>query len=156
VTSFFPYTGTIQKLIKAIKYRFAYAIVEEITPMMRVPDFPSNSVLVPIPLHTLRHRWRGFNQAERIARALSKQTGTPVLKNVLVRTKNTIAQAETKSFAERQGNMKNSFQVQRTPDQTKTIFLIDDVFTTGATLQAACVALKRAGAKNVWGLTIAQ
>ena len=65
-------------------------------------------------------------------------------------------QAETKSFAERQGNMKNSFQVQRTPDQTKTIFLIDDVFTTGATLQAACVALKRAGAKNVWGLTIAQ
>ncbi|MBZ9572840.1 ComF family protein [Patescibacteria group bacterium] len=115
-----------------------------------------NSVFVPIPLSRFRQRWRGFNQASLIARELSKFFKIPLLNNNLIKVKKTQLQVELKR-EEREKNIKGAFKVQRLKEiQGKRIFLIDDVFTTGATMEECARVLKKAGAKEVWGIVIAR
>lgn len=169
--SFFPYNGTVKQAIKAIKYRFASSVSDDLIfciPQVSINSFQTifnyqfsilNSILVPIPLHWSRRFWRGFNQAEVIASLLSKRLQIPVDSSILYRRRRTIPQVAVKNREERLKNMKNVFCLAK-PDLTLRdsliIILIDDVFTTGATLREAGHALKRAGVKAVWGLTIAQ
>jgi ComF family protein len=117
------------------------------------------SVFVPIPLHPSRRRPRGFNQAEIIAKVLSKRFTIPVRTDILKRVRKTVPQVEMKNRQERLSNMKGVFMVNNkniSKVKQSTVILVDDVYTTGATMQSACEALKRAGVKTVWGLTIAQ
>ena len=109
-----------------------------------------NYIVVPVPLHASRERERGFNQAELIATPLARELGLSLERKSLVRVKKTASQAETKNRQERRKNLEGSFSV-RHPEriQGKDILLIDDVFTSGATAEAAVAALKDTGAKKV-------
>lgn len=115
-------------------------------------------VLIPIPLHPARLRQRGFNQAGHIAKALQKATGIPTCEDVLYRVRNTPAQVTMRKRSDRLENVNNVFRVKAFkgfPKNTLCI-LVDDVMTTGATLQNAAKALKQSGFKSVWAITLAQ
>ncbi|MEK7148996.1 MAG: double zinc ribbon domain-containing protein [Patescibacteria group bacterium] len=117
---------------------------------------PKNTICIPIPLYSSRERKRGFNQSELIAESLCEHLGIPLEKNILFRIKETKSQVELNNHTERAINMNGAFSIER-PEliSQKTIFLIDDVATSGATLNEAAFALKSARARSVWGLTTA-
>lgn len=116
-----------------------------------------NWVLIPVPLHWRKEKERGFNQAGLIADCLSKNIGLPVIKNALKRTKNTASQVELKDKEKREFNVQNCFVVLK-PEllSGKNIILLDDVFTTGATMREAAAIIKKAGAKKIIGLVVAK
>lgn len=106
--------------------------------------------VIPVPLHPSRRRQRGFNQAEVIAENLAKKMGLSLLNNVLIRVKATKAQAGIKNSEERRKNLENSFAAPYPAlIANKNILLIDDVFTSGATINEAVKILKEAGAKKI-------
>ena len=116
---------------------------------------PKEALLVPIPLHKNRERKRGFNQAKLIARHLSERLGLELAENVLKKTKATRPQIELRA-EERRKNLTGAFAVSDPQKiQNKIILLLDDVKTTGTTLEEAAVVLKQAGAKRVWAITVA-
>jgi len=119
-----------------------------------------NSVLVPVPLTKKKQKERGYNQSEELAKELSKILKIPVISNVLIKTKHTKPQMESKK-EEREKNLQGAFKlkcgVSDTPHFSgKKVFLIDDVYTTGSTMQECAKVLKLAGAKSVWGIAIAR
>ena len=112
--------------------------------------------LVPIPLDKKRMRWRGFNQAEEIGKELGNFLGIPLLNDILSKTKVTLPQVEL-SGSEREKNIKGVFLVSNSGKiQKKRILLVDDIYTTGATMEEAAQVLKEAGAKEVWGIVAAR
>ena len=109
-------------------------------------------LIVPIPLHKSRRRKRGYNQAEILAGVISKETGIPYDKDVLFRVKKTVAQKEYGN-RQRYKNIRGAFIAKK--DMTgKNIFLIDDIYTTGSTLDEASKILTKAGALNVYFLVL--
>lgn len=110
-------------------------------------------VLIPIPLHPSRRRKRGFNQAERLARAISKRSGIPVDAKLLFRTKKTRAQKELND-QERLANLQDAFSVQKKEIPYHNLILVDDIYTTGSTMDAAARLLKTHGAQKVYFLSI--
>lgn len=114
-------------------------------------------ILVPVPLHPARLWSRRFNQSAVLAHSLGKKHGRPVLPAILVRTRRTRSQGEMPSAKARRRNVMGAFRVARAEAvRGKTVLLVDDVFTTGATLEACTRALKRAGAARVFVLCIAR
>ena len=115
-----------------------------------------NKILVPIPLERKRLKQRGFNQAEEIARILSSKLNIPLLPDCLKKIKTTSPQVEL-SQKERIENIKGAFGIEK-PNliQNKKILLVDDIYTTGATMEEAARILKEAGAKEVWGVVVAR
>ncbi|MDD5750146.1 MAG: ComF family protein [Candidatus Pacebacteria bacterium] len=115
-----------------------------------------NSALVPIPLYKSKKRKRGFNQSEVIGRIVAAYFQVPFLDNVLFKIKKTAPQVGLSS-QERADNLKNAFAI-KNPAQIagKKIFLIDDVFTTGATMEEAAKTLEAAKARSVWGIAVAR
>ena len=109
--------------------------------------------IIPIPLHPKRKRERGYNQAELIAKALADLTGVPVRKNLLLRTVHTQPQKQL-SAKERKNNLKNAFQMSEKIVQLEKVLLIDDIYTTGSTVDAASEALMGAGVKKIYVLCI--
>lgn len=117
-------------------------------------DLPKNSHLVPIPLHPRRERKRGFNQSELIARHLSDILDIPLKNKCLFRVKNTKPQIELDA-EKRKLNPAGAFVVRNSPEiARKIIVLVDDVKTTGSTMEEAAKVLKEAGAEKIWALTI--
>lgn len=111
-------------------------------------------LVVPVPLHPERLRWRGFDQAILIARELAPRIEIPLVDDNLVRVKPTLPQIGLSS-TERRKNLKNAFTVKRPAEfEGKSALLIDDVYTTGATARDAARALKTAGAGRVFFLTV--
>ena len=121
-----------------------------------IKERSSPLVLVPVPLSQERLRERGYNQVERIARrALARPIpGISLDHRLVIRTRATLPQT-TLSGAERRRNVACAFQATRPPDPAHTYIVLDDVTTTGATLEAAMAALRAAGAQNVSGLALA-
>lgn len=121
---------------------------------------PPDSLLVPIPLHKSRLRGRGFNQAELIAQALSQLFQLPLEKNLLERTRNTKPQIEMKNAEERTGNIKDSIQVKPGREaifsKYQSVILVDDVYTSGATIKEAAKTLRRAGVKDITAFVMAK
>ena len=111
--------------------------------------------LVPVPLHKNRLIKRGYNQAEELADEISKQTGIPVAGYLVKRSKNTVPQ-KLVDKAGRQRNMKKAFIVEENVVSFKRIVLIDDIFTTGSTIDSLARVLKDAGVKEVFFLTISR
>lgn len=109
--------------------------------------------LVPIPLHKTRKRKRGFNQAQLLAEKLGKRLEIPVEKRILERTKKTGPQKELNDV-QRRANLKNAFQVRQNDVRLKRIVLVDDIYTTGSTIDAAAAVLLEHGAEKVHFLTI--
>ena len=111
-------------------------------------------LLVPVPCSAKRLRQRGYNQAALLSRELSQRSGIPSAEDLLGRSKETSAMRNM-SALERQNNLKKAFHVYGNGVRLKSIMLIDDIFTTGATVDACAGALLEAGAKEVSFLTLA-
>ena len=117
----------------------------------RAPD-----LIVPVPLHKARRRERGFNQARLLARHLSRWTQVPLMERVLVRVRPTDAQAGL-SRKQRRRNVQGAFRVvDRAAVRERAVLLVDDVFTTGATLNECARMLRKQGAHRVDVLTLAR
>lgn len=118
---------------------------------------PADTVVVPIPLHKKRLRERGFNQAEKIASIVSGRLELSMNNDVLIRIKDTPRQTTRKSKRERLESLRNSFEVtDKEALKGRTIILVDDVYTTGATINEASKALRSGGAKQIIGFVIAK
>lgn len=109
--------------------------------------------IIPIPLHSSRKRQRGFNQSEVVAKELSLLTGIPCRTDVLFRIRRTVPQ-KLLDRSGRTGNLRGAFGVSRTWRGCENVLLIDDIYTTGATVGRAAKMLKKAGVQNVYFLTI--
>ena len=110
-------------------------------------------LIVPIPLHKSRRRKRGYNQAEILAKELSNYLHIPMNTKLLVRVKNTKPQ-KLLNDAERKNNLKKAFKTTENIVQLKYILLVDDIYTTGSTLDAAAQALLDAGAHKLYACCI--
>lgn len=111
------------------------------------------SVIVPIPLSRRRQRQRGFNQAELVARRIGRELGIPVYSHLLLRIRDTRAQKELND-EERKNNLKRAFKTSVNKVQLDHILLIDDIYTTGSTMNEAAKMLKQAGADRIYCLSI--
>lgn len=117
---------------------------------------PEDFILIPVPLHKKRLKWRGFNQAREIAFWLSQFLEIPLMDDLLIKIKKTQPQVEL-AVEERKENIEGAFWV-KNPEKIlqKKILLLDDVFTSGSTLEEGARLLKEAGAKEIWGLVAAR
>lgn len=119
----------------------------------------SNFIIIPIPLHPKRFRSRGFNQSEILANAIGRRFNVPVETKILQRIKNTKPQIETKNHKEREKNLKGSFEISADGKnilKNKNIILVDDVYTSGATMNAAIKIIRRLNKNRLIGVVVAK
>lgn len=154
--SFTAYEGRVRELIHLLKYSRMKPLAAPLGAMMMgaLPRDRQVDLIVPMPLHWLRRWQRGFNQAELLAREISRRTGIRMARAVR-RTRRTQAQAGL-SNARRRDNVAGAFRASRRLVEGRRVLLVDDVMTTGATATACAFALKRAGARRVELLTLAR
>jgi predicted amidophosphoribosyltransferase len=146
--------GTAQDAVHLLKYAGWWRVAEGMAPAMAPLEPLTGQVcLIPIPLGARRLRERGYNQSERIAAALGALIGLPVRSDLLSRVRETATQTALTPEA-RQANLAGAFRSEAA--QGLHLVLVDDVFTTGATLCAAAVALHAAGAEWVEAVTFAR
>lgn len=109
--------------------------------------------IVPVPLHRSRRRVRGYNQAELLAKELGSLSGIMVDTGCVIRRKKTIAQKKLND-RQRKRNLKDAFEVTRPMRGVKNLLIVDDIYTTGSTIEAICEQFRCAGVEKVWFLTI--
>lgn len=122
--------------------------------------FKEEGIFVPIPLEIRKLKIRGYNQAEEIAKSLARKLGVPLAVDLLIKKRKTESQVRLNK-EEREKNLKGAFAINSESPffylgKKKTIFLIDDVYTTGATMEECAKVLKEAGFKKVWGIAVAR
>lgn len=151
------FDGVIRQAIHQLKYRNLRALAQPLAELLKdylVTNPIPGEVLVPVPLHQKRLKERGYNQSHLLARELGKFITLPVVDDCLIRQRYALPQARTSSVEERRSNVANAFTY-RHRLLGKQVLLIDDVATSGATLDACASTLKAAGASSVWGLVLA-
>lgn len=157
-------------ILKQAIWKYKYEFIEELSSSLGALLFhyfktvvspqlkpqPQDWLISFIPLTAKRKRWRGFNQAELLAKEISQRSGLK-LEKTLQRVKFKKPQMELKTKAERQANVENCFALIK-PEviKNKNLLLVDDIATSGATLKEAGRLLKQAGAKRIWGLVLAR
>jgi ComF family protein len=159
IRSIFYFDGIVRKAIHELKYYNLRALSDCLAEFMYqylLATKIEGDIILPVPLHRKRIRSRGYNQSALLAVKLGKLSGITVDQDILVRTKDSVPQARTKTVQERQRNVDHAFICNDTMLKGSRIILIDDVCTTGATLEACAGTLKNSGAASVWGLTIAR
>lgn len=154
----FLYDGQIIKLIHNLKY-FGQKYVGEYLSEFLVEEYTLNKfnadLVVPIPLNSNRLKQRGYNQAETLCKSFGEKLGLKINNTNFIRTIDTPTQTALNK-AERKKNLENAFKViDKHIFKGKTILLIDDVYTTGATLEEASKTLLKSGVKSVVCLTLA-
>lgn len=113
--------------------------------------------ILPVPLHKMRQRHRGYNQSAILAKYISQHGQIPLMINNLIRIRDTDSQALLKGQKARQANVKNAFRVTYPPSlREKHVILVDDVLTTGATVNECSKTLKEAGVKSILVLTLSR
>lgn len=157
----------ISKLIRTCKYRFVKSITWELSLLLKIAlirfleSKPGNQLIdskffqatvIGVPLSVRRQKWRGFNQAELLAQYIAEYCNLEFRKDILIRS-HASPQANLSSV-ERLTNLKNTFQVQGSVPAL--VIVVDDVITTGATLNECAKVLKQAGVQEVWGLVVAK
>lgn len=151
------FEGNLRKAIHAFKYEhhpeLADVLGNLLSGYLRAHPLPADAVAA-VPLHSSREHTRGYNQALLLARVLGAQTHLPVIEDTLKRVRATRSQTELDA-AKRQINVKDAFVADERVDG-KRLLLIDDVCTTGATMDECSVALRQRGALSVWGLALAR
>ncbi len=158
------YRGVLRSLITKFKYGASIRVLEkEINKLIKLSVEPTlfskEAVLVPVPLHPARFRARGFNQAQIIVKLLSKHLGLAADLNLLKRVVNTQKQSREPSYKERRKNIKDAFIVNDNVSlQLYThVVLVDDVYTSGSTLEECAKTLKKANPNLfVSGFTLAR
>ncbi len=160
IASFLLFTkkGKVQKLLHALKYKgrsevgteIGFMFGQELSEQNQLPDA---QLIISVPLHKKRIANRGYNQSDILAEGFSKATNIPWSGMILKRTRNTSSQTG-KTKMERRENVRDVFMVKNAVSQ-KRVILIDDVLTTGATLEACIHALKAGGCETFYIFTIA-
>jgi ComF family protein len=152
--------GPGRALVHELKYQSGFYILRDIERMAAAAqdylDYLSDAILVPVPLHSVKLRERGYNQSERIAGALARATaGRSRVAKLLQRTKFTRTQTRL-NREDRHRNVKNAFAL--TADAvvipSQQYILVDDVFTTGSTLNACAAVLRKAGVEQIKVVTL--
>jgi len=159
IRSPFQFEGVMRQAIHQLKYHNLRALAECLAELLAdylASNHLPGEVLVPVPLHPKRLRDRGYNQSGLLARGLGRLTGLPVIDDGLVRRQHALPQARTATVAERQSNVAGAFTCRDRRLAGRQVILIDDVSTSGATLDACAAALKASGAVTVWGLVLAR
>jgi ComF family protein len=148
----------VKKLIEVFKYQFVdlsevlNLILLEALDNQELRTFLKSFVIVPVPLHPRRLKWRGFNQSELLARQLEKILGIPCDTSAVKRSRFTIPQVKL-NREKRKQNIIGAFEAVNVSG--KNILIVDDVVTTGSTLNEIAKTLKRKKAHQVWALTLA-
>jgi len=141
-------------MIKQVKNR---ELFKKEKPIPFGPDIVEDRIVVPVPLHPRRFRWRGFNQSELLAEKIAEYFDFPLEKSALSRVKNNIPQVEIKNRRDRIQNIQGAFQcVDPEAVKGKRVILVDDVCTTSGTMNECAKVLKKSGAMEVWGVVAAR
>ncbi len=152
------FDGALRRAIHGLKYNYAHSLAAPLGGMLvafwHTSPLPAE-VIVPVPLHPRRRRERGYNQAALLALRLGEGVGLPVLTDALRRVRNTRSQTRLNARQRRQ-NVAGAFACAGEGVRGQRVLLVDDVCTTGATLEACSIALKEGGARSVWALTLAR
>lgn len=154
------YQGPLRKAIHALKYegqqRLAQPLGLLLAEAFRRYRMETDGI-IPLPLHPQRQQQRGYNQADLLARVCAAHLKVPYLENLVLRQRMTLAQVDL-TFSERRHNVAGAFALasDALPRLAgyRSLLLIDDVSTTGATLQACAAPLAAAGIQQVWGLVL--
>ena len=155
----YPYNEWMQKAVRNIKYQgelagcsyFGKQMAERYRSWL---EQISPEVIVPVPIHEKKMRFRGFNQAALLAKEVGERLEIPVEENYLIRTENTSPQKGL-GRTERMRNLQSGFQVHdEVSGRYHRILLVDDIYTTGATLEACARALKKAGTERIYFLCL--
>lgn len=156
----FEFNSPLQTVIHQIKYgkfeKLGWHMGQLATDKLNTPVlFPHSDIIIPVPLHSSRQKERGFNQSQSIARGLFNSQESLILKGALMRARSTRTQTEL-DRKERRDNVREAFTVKK-PEVVdgKEIVLVDDVVTTGATLNECARMLKKNGAAVVNAVTLA-
>jgi ComF family protein len=158
---YFEHGGPLRPLMHRLKYGGMTSIGVEfgraLGARIREAGLGGSDMVVPLPLHASRMRERGYNQCEYIARGVSAVTGSPLRTGVLRRTRFTPSQTSL-GHGERRENVRDAFALSPRALQAvagRTVLLVDDVVTTGATMRSCAGALHRAGARAVIACAVA-
>lgn len=159
VRSVFLLDGPIRRAVHAFKYRGVWSLggvlgVLMVPTAQSMPFLPQ--VVAPVPLHPRRLKERGYNQAALLARSVAEGLGLPLDEGLLIRRRASAPLARLSSARLRQAEVRAAFACTEEDLEGAAVLLVDDVCTSGATLDACAVALKGAGAGRVWGLTLAR
>jgi len=151
----------LRELLHQFKYEYATWLCRDLADLLQgcvLGHYAAVEVdvVVPVPLHRQKLRDRGYNQAALLAEALASRLGRLYVGDALTRARNTPTQTRL-HVRERHRNVRHAFVVQA-PEwvRGRTVLLVDDVMTTGATLSEVAATLKRAGAWRVWAVTVAR
>lgn len=163
--SFGAFDGVLRDLLHLFKYNRVAPLARPLAQLLAVvvhqePALGQVDMVVPVPLYPRRERARGYNQAELLARELAHALDLPIAPSALARIRDTASQTGL-TPRQRRENVRGAFAVRKLRDgrsqvKGKRILLIDDVATTGATLNACARTLKRAGAARVEAATVAR
>jgi ComF family protein len=159
IRSPFAFEGVVRKAVHHLKYGHFKALAAPLGQLLAEyleAEPVTADVLVPVPLHSRRLRERGYNQSALLAAEVGKLNSLPVVSDSLVRLRHTKAQVKTADAEERQRNLAGAFGCRDAKLAGKRVLLVDDVCTTGATLNSCAIALREAGAASVWGLALAR
>lgn len=150
--------GALRQAIHHLKYRHRRELATTLGWMLsdywQEAGLPADLV-VPVPLHASRQKERGYNQAGLLARALVERLPLTLSETGLIRTRATVPQVGLEA-RERKVNVQDAFAWTGDRLEGVCVLLIDDVCTTGSTLEACALALRQAGAESVWALTLAR
>jgi len=159
IRSPFQFDGVMRQAIHQLKYRHLRALATPLAKLLQeyliINPIPAE-FLVPVPLHQKRLRERGYNQSALLAWELSNLINIPVADNCLIRQSHTKPQVGTANAEERRNNVTDAFTCRNRRLQGRQVLLIDDVATSGATLNSCAAALKATGTASVWGLVMAR
>ncbi|MBN1642884.1 MAG: ComF family protein [Anaerolineae bacterium] len=146
----------MREAIHCLKYRYMQVLVDPLADMLVAAwtrfELSADTV-VPVPLHPRRVRERGYNQSQLLAERLGEGVGLPVVTTSLRRTRYTASQARLGAL-ERRENVADAFDCVDGQLRGRRVLLVDDVCTSGSTLEACSVAAKAGGAAQVWALTV--
>ncbi len=168
-SSFYDKEEILVQAVHYFKYRFVKELAFPLAILLEKVFWQAEAnlpeIIIPVPLHPYRLRWRGFNQAEELAKILSRRLAPgleiPVANDLLFRRRRTSPQMKIKQKEKRRANIRGAFVVssdkkKRAFLKNKKILLIDDIASSGSTLFECARVLKKAGAKEVYGLVIAR
>lgn len=156
--SAFVYDDVMRRSIYRFKYNgrqeYASYYAKKMSMILK-PDFArlNADAIIPVPMHKKKEHKRGYNQAYLLAKELSHLTNIPILNNYIIRNKSTKIMRNL-GAKERENNLKKAFKIKGNVVKLNDVIIIDDIYTTGATLDAIAKCLKDSGVSHVYGLCL--
>lgn len=161
----------LRQIIYEYKYRFIKELADPLSQIMvnfleinqPVNWRTDQLIFIPVPLHPRRILWRGFNQAEILAKEIGRHFNLPSIADILIRQRHTLPQMDIHDQKARRENIRSAFSLSKKYNpgnlkfiQNKIVVLVDDICTTGSTLEECAKTLKPLKPKEIWGLVIAR